>query len=39
MENGLFNIFIVGWLCVALITFVLLFFRTAPYGRHMKSDG
>lgn len=39
IEAEFFNIFIMGWLCIALITFVLLFFRTAQYGRHMKSDG
>ena len=35
---SLFNIFILFWVAVAVITFIYLFFNNAPYGRHIK-DG
>ena len=31
-----FNIFLIIWLIVGLITFIYLFFENAPYGRHIK---
>ena len=34
---GLFRNLIVVWIGMAIVTFVLLFFKTAPYGRHMRS--
>ena len=32
-----FNIFLIVWLIVGLITFIYLFFENAPYGRHIKT--
>ena len=32
-----FNIFLIFWVMVAVITFIYLFFDNAPYGRHIKS--
>jgi len=34
--NRFFMLFVSAWLAAALGAFVLLFFRPAPYGRHMK---
>jgi 3-oxo-5-alpha-steroid 4-dehydrogenase 1 len=35
-EHTIFNGLIIGWLVLATAIFVLLFFVTAPYGRHMR---
>jgi hypothetical protein len=35
-EHAIFDGLIVGWLALAAVVFVLLFFVTAPYGRHMR---
>ena len=32
-----FNIFLIFWVLVAVVTFIYLFFDNAPYGRHIKS--
>ncbi len=37
--NRFFMLFVSIWLAAALGAFVLLFFKTAPYGRHMKGGG
>ncbi len=34
--NVLFDWLIIGWLGLAAVVFVMLFFVTAPYGRHMR---
>ena len=31
-----FYIFLVVWVVIAIITFIYLFFQSAPYGRHVK---
>jgi len=31
-----FNVFVIFWIVVALLTFIYLFFVSAPYGRHMR---
>lgn len=31
-----FNIFIIFWVLIAVITFIYLFFENAPYGRHIQ---
>jgi len=36
-EQAFFNSFIIGWLVLAAVVFVLLFFLVAPYGRHWRS--
>jgi hypothetical protein len=33
---SIFNSFIIFWVAVAAITFVYLFFVSAPYGRHIR---
>ncbi len=33
---NLYNYFLVGWTVIAIITFLVLFFKTAPYGRHIQ---
>jgi 3-oxo-5-alpha-steroid 4-dehydrogenase 1 len=38
-QNRVFMLLVYVWLAAAICTFVLLFFKTAPYGRHMKRDG
>jgi protein-S-isoprenylcysteine O-methyltransferase Ste14 len=35
-ESDLFTYLLIGWLVLALITFLLLFFVTAPYGRYVR---
>ena len=34
--DAIFDVLVVGWLAVAAVTFVALFFVAAPYGRHMR---
>jgi protein-S-isoprenylcysteine O-methyltransferase Ste14 len=34
---SLFNVFIIFWVLIAALTFVYLFFVSAPYGRHIRS--
>ena len=34
-----FYILISIWVLIGLITFVYLFFESAPYGRHIKEGG
>ncbi len=36
MDELTFNGFVIGWLSVAVVTFIALFFVTAPYGRHAR---
>ena len=31
-----FYIFLIVWVFIAIITFIYLFFQSAPYGRHVK---
>tara|TARA_Y100000590_G_scaffold347286_1_gene397840 strand:- start:12483 stop:13229 length:747 start_codon:yes stop_codon:yes gene_type:complete len=33
---NLYNSFLIGWTLIAVITFLVLFFKTAPYGRHIE---
>jgi 3-oxo-5-alpha-steroid 4-dehydrogenase 1 len=35
-EREVFNWLIIGWLALAAIVFVILFFIAAPYGRHVR---
>lgn len=37
MTQAYFNVFIWGWIAIAVVTFIALLFITAPYGRHTKS--
>lgn len=37
ITEALYTNLIVGWMVLAVIVFVLLFFITAPYGRHTKT--
>ncbi len=37
ITEALYTYLIVGWIALAVIVFVLLFFITAPYGRHTKT--
>lgn len=39
IDQNYFNIFTCIWIGIALITFISLFFITAPYGRHTKEKG
>jgi 3-oxo-5-alpha-steroid 4-dehydrogenase 1 len=36
-EQTFFDCLLIGWFAVAAVTFVALFFVTAPYGRHARS--
>ena len=36
-EITIFNVLLVGWLVLAAVVFVSLFFIVAPYGRHFRS--
>jgi len=35
-EHAIFDGIIIGWLLIAVAVFILLFFVTAPYGRHTR---
>ena len=35
-EHAIFDGIIIGWLLMAVAVFILLFFVTAPYGRHTR---
>ena len=35
-QHTLFTVFVTGWLLLGTAVFVLLFFVTAPYGRHVR---
>ena len=38
MSTGaFFDILVIGWLIIAVASFIALFFVTAPYGRHIRS--
>ena len=37
-EQTIFNNLILGWFILAAVTFILLFFITAPYGRHSRNN-
>jgi len=37
-EQTIFNNLILGWFILAAVTFVSLFFFSAPYGRHIRND-
>ena len=37
-EQTIFNNLILGWFILAAVTFISLFFFTAPYGRHTRND-
>jgi len=37
-EQTIFNNLILGWLILAAVTFITLFFITAPYGRYSRND-
>ena len=39
INQDYFNIFAWIWISVAVITFISLFFITAPYGRHTQEKG
>ena len=36
-EQSFFNVLIIGWLVLAAVVFISLFFFVAPYGRHSRS--
>lgn len=38
MEESVFQGLVLGWLVLAIPIFILLFFITAPYGRHFRSS-
>jgi protein-S-isoprenylcysteine O-methyltransferase Ste14 len=35
--DAFFDVLVIGWLAVAVVTFISLLFIAAPYGRHMRS--
>ncbi len=39
MSENIFNLIAWIWICVAVVTFISLFFVTAPYGRHTQEKG
>ncbi len=39
MTEAVFNTFILGWMAIAAIIFISLFFIDAPYGRHEQGKG
>ena len=36
ISNSTFHYLLLAWLAIGLIAFVYLFFRTAPYGKHVS---
>lgn len=37
-EQAVFNSLLIGWLVLAAVTFIILLFITAPYGRYIRSS-